>query len=509
MAASENTFLKNLVLNKVSKSLTGKEKDLRKLVEVPKKSKLKPDPSVKHFIDGLEYSLDNHTPFSKIFLRVGTETSKAYKKKLVQNLIFNQFMYGRTFRETLYDGDEIVPNFIVISPTMRCNLRCTGCYSGLYTKDGELGEEDIDRILGEARDMGIYFVVISGGEPYIMKETLFKMFKKYNDMYFLTFTNGTFLNDDVAKKLAGFGNVSPAISVEGWEEDTDKRRGKGIWKRIMSAMDNLKRYGVLFGISVTATKYNQDVILDDNFVKFFVDKGAIFGWYFMFMPVGKDPILDLVPTPEQRVHMGKRVAELRDTYPIFLADFWNDGDQVGGCLAGGRQYLHILNSGKVEPCVFAHFGVDSIHEKPLREIVNSPFFKEIRASFPYNETANLKRPCMIIDNPEVLRNAVDKHLVGGAGHEHSEDIIHDPEVVKWVDNYAAEFKALTEADWEKRINDPNDMWYKEGDDYKRLFAHRKKYKGTKEYEEAHKNDSQENSEESGDSNEKKPLSVGS
>jgi len=157
--------------------------------------------------------------------------------------------------------------------------------------------------------------------------------------------------------------------------------------------------------------------------------------------------------------------------PIFLADFWNDGPAAGGCLAGARTYLHILNSGRVEPCVFAHFGVDNIREKSVLEAANSPFFKAIRQEFPYNENANLKRPCMIIDNPDVLRKLVDEHLVP-QGHEHSEDIIHDPKVVAWIDRYAERFKELTDPVWEAQIRNPSDRWYKEGEEYKALFSFR-------------------------------------
>ncbi len=188
----------------------------------------------------------------------------------------------------------------------------------------------------------------------------------------------------------------------------------------------------------------------------------------MFMPVGKDPMLELMMTPQQRVLCGQRVRALRDKYPLFLADFWNDGDIVGGCLAAGRLYVHILSNGNVEPCVFAHFGVDNVREKPLLEIVNSPFFKDIRRRFPYNEKGNLKRPCMIIDNPQVLRDSV--HRCGAvSSHARAEAIVSDPAVVKWIDRYAEEFAALTDPEWEKMINDPNNPWYREGQKYKKLF----------------------------------------
>jgi hypothetical protein len=233
-------------------------------------------------------------------------------------------------------------------------------------------------------------------------------------------------------------------------------------------MENLRREGVMFGISVTQTKYNLETILDESFIEHFLDQGAIFGWYFMFMPVGKDPMLDLVPTPEQRVHSADRVRELRTQYPMFLADFWNDGDAVDGCMAGGKGYAHILSNGNVEPCVFAHFGVDNIRDTSLFAALNSPFFRHIRSRFPYNENANLRRPCMIIDNPDVLRDAVNRYLVPH-GHEHSEDLIKDPETVKWIDRYAEHYRKLVDPIWESVINNPESRWYKHGQRYKRLF----------------------------------------
>jgi hypothetical protein len=153
---------------------------------------------------------------------------------------------------------------------------------------------------------------------------------------------------------------------------------------------------------------------------------------------------------------------------MFLADFWNDGPAAGGCLAGARSYLHILNSGRIEPCVFAHFGVDDIRRISILEASNSPFFRAIRARFPYNEEGNLRRPCMIIDNPQVLRDVVDEHLVP-QGHQHSEDIIHDPKVVAWIDEYTATFKALTDPQWAREISDPANRWYREGQEHKNLF----------------------------------------
>ena len=153
---------------------------------------------------------------------------------------------------------------------------------------------------------------------------------------------------------------------------------------------------------------------------------------------------------------------MRKKYGLFMADFWNDGPAVAGCLAAARRYMHVLNSGRVEACVFAHFGVDNIREKSLLEAANSPFFNAIREAFPFNETANLKRPCMITDNPQALRKLVIEH-VAAKGHAHSEDIVRDPVLTAWMDDYAQRLKELTEPEWLQMIENPGSRWYKEKD----------------------------------------------
>jgi|GEM_PF-4690224 len=331
--------MQKLLAAKIADCLDGSAEGLQRLFAFYREKNLQLDAADQHFFRSLETSLREGTPFAEIFLRIGRETSKSYRKKLVNNLIFNQFIAGKAKRKALCTRDNLVPNFIVVSPTMRCNLRCTGCYSGLYSKEEELSASELDRLFAQIRGLGVYFVVISGGEPYLLKDTLLALFKKYNDMFFLTYTNGTLIDAALAERLGKLGNVAPAISVEGWEKQTDARRGKGTWRRILETMGHLRAHGVLFGASVTVTRHNLDVVTDETFARFLMDRGIIFGWYFMFMPVGKDPMLDLVMTPEQRVGCGRRVNALRETYPLFLADFWNDGEIVGGCLAAGRQYL--------------------------------------------------------------------------------------------------------------------------------------------------------------------------
>lgn len=336
------------------------------------------------------------------------------------------------------------PAFIVMSPTMTCNLKCYGCYAGEYIKKNDLPRQVMERVIKECRDLGIYFIVISGGEPFFSKDIL-DMWAANPDIFFLVYTNGTLIDERMAGKLAKMGNAAPCISVEGYETETDVRRGPGTFRKITDAMNNLRRAGVPFGFSATALRSNSELISSSEFINFYTEKGCSFGWYFSYMPVGQTPDLSLMPTPEQRIERFRRIKELRRTKPIMLADFWCDGSLVGGCIAGGRRYIHINSDGNVEPCVFAHFAVDNIKNKTITEIMKSRFFSAIRSRQPF--TKNHLRPCMIVDNPSVLREVV---VEGKAFQTHLGADIVVTSLSQRIDEYAESYAAVADFVWAKQ-----------------------------------------------------------
>ncbi len=384
-------IVKALAVPALARCLTGRIEDLRKLMLLEKTPF--PSPLLRAFLKRLSRDLEEGGGiFANLLVRIGRLANPTARRRLIRNLIFHWGVRGAVNRTRIRSAGKWVPFVVAISPTMRCNLSCRGCYSALYSKQGELSEGELDRLFAECKSMGAYFVVLTGGEPFLLRESLLRLFRKHRDMYFLIFTNGTMLDEPLVGELARLGNVAPALSLEGFEEETDRRRGAGVYARVLHSMDLLRSKGVLFGASITYASDNVNTVTRDRFIESLLDRGILFAWYFMFIPVGKDPILELVPTPEQRIQCGRRVGEMRKKYGLFIADFWNDGPAVGGCLAGARRYMHVLNTGRVEACVFAHFGVDNIREKSLLEAANSPFFNAIREAFPFNETANLNGP---------------------------------------------------------------------------------------------------------------------
>lgn len=387
-------------------------------------------------------------PSLRVALKILRNTSPNHKKKIIRNFIINQLLVGSTKRKSFseQEGGFYPPGLMVISPTMKCNLKCFGCYAGMYRNDEDLPFEVFDRVLNEAKEMGIYFIVVSGGEPFFRND-LFEIIEKHNDMSFHVFTNGSLLNEERVKRLADLGNVLPAISVEGFRDETDARRGRGHYDKVLRAMQLLKEHGVLFGFSATMTRGNAHTITSDEFIDHWIEQGCTIGWYFLYTPVGREPNWQLVPTPEQRNMLRERVAYIRSNKEILIGDFWNDGPVVGGCIAGGRKYLHINSKGDVEPCVFCHFAMHNIKEVSLREAITSPLFKRIREHQNINK--NLLRPCLIIDHPEVYREVCQMPGVRFT-HEGAEQIITDfaPE----IDTYAKMWGELADRAWNGRKN---------------------------------------------------------
>jgi MoaA/NifB/PqqE/SkfB family radical SAM enzyme len=378
--------------------------------------------------------------------------SKNVKEKFIQNFLVKPFtIYGPRRRAYFAETGEYAPSLLVMSPSMKCNLNCYGCYAGDYRKADDLDIDVVHRVINEAKAMGIFFFVISGGEPNAWPH-LIEMLETHEDAIFQIYTNGTLIDDKRADAFARLGNAVPCISVEGFEKETDERRGKGAFRKISDAMDRLRERGILFGFSATATRENNEFIVSDEFVDYYIDKGVFIGWYFNYIPIGKEPDTSLMPTPEQRDYRRKRIIEIRDTKQTVVADFWNDGILTKGCLAGGYEYMHIISNGDVEPCVFCHFAADNIKEKSLKEVLQSKFFKALRRKRPYNE--NMLLPCTIIDNPEVLREAVEE---GGAHPTHpgSESIITS--LAPALDEYAKKYGEIADSAWE---NEYEDMTYK-------------------------------------------------
>ena len=377
--------------------------------------------------------------------RVLSETHPHHRKKLISNFIVNQLLVG-TNRRKAFEAEKrfYPPDAMLISPTMRCNLNCYGCYSGVYSRE-DLPYEVLDRLMGECKEMGIHLVMMTGGEPFL-RQDLFDLFEKHDDMMFQIYTNATLIDEKMIDRFVTLGNVAPAISLEGLREETDGRRGKGQFDRIVKVMDGLRKAGILFAVSTTQTSRNHDVLTSDAFIDFLVEKGCMLLWNFHYVPIGRNPDLSLMVTPEQRSRARERLAYFRATKPMLFVDFWNDGCLTQGCIAAGRKYFHVNARGDVEPCIFCHFASDNIKEKSLREALNSPLFREMRSHQPFSE--NLFRACPLIDHPQKGREFALQHAKYFT-HEGAEQLFTD--FAPAMNRYSEAYGKISEAAWKEKI----------------------------------------------------------
>ncbi len=384
---------------------------------------LRPAQELKYaFVRNLLRTTDKH-------LRRGI-MSKDVFHKMVKVFVRNVFIEDISEREIRKDDkkEAVYPSYLVLSPTQLCNLKCPGCYAGSGAHAyASLPWDIVNRIIKEKKEFWhSRFTVISGGEPFLWKSEgkgIIDLAREHDDNFFMVYTNGTLINEDVAKRLAEIGNLTPCISVEGFEQKTDERRGRGVFKKIMEAFEYLRNAGVPFGISVEATRDNWDEVTSKEFLKFyFDDQGVFYGWLFQYMPIGRGYTLENMVTPEQRLEMFKRnVWAIKEGYNYI--DFWNQGVMTDGCLAAGRSggYLYIDWHGNVMPCVFIPYYVDNICEVykrggTLNDILYSTFFKEIRKwqsqyayGKPPQDQENLILPCPIRDHHEAVYNILKNH----------------------------------------------------------------------------------------------------
>lgn len=380
----------------------------------------------------------------QLILRILKETDSEVVKTVFTNFFLNANFKGWKIQEECrrkYGCN--IPWAILLDPTSACNLHCTGCWAAEYGNRLNLSFDEIDSIISQGKELGVYLYIYTGGEPLVRKKDLIALCEKHSDCVFLCFTNATLIDDAFAGELLRVKNFIPAISVEGDRASHDGRRGTGSYDKVVRAMEILKTNRLPFGISCCYTSQNFESISSEEFYDRMIRWGASFVWYFHYMPVGNDAAPELLPTPEQREFMYHQIRHFRQTKAIFGMDFQNDGEYVGGCIAGGRRYLHINANGDADPCVFIHYSDSNIREKTLLECLRSPLFMAYHDGQPFND--NMLRPCPMLENPEKLRAMV-------AGTEaHSTDM-QSPESAEHLcakcEAYAANWTPTADKLWQ-------------------------------------------------------------
>ena len=379
------------------------------------------------------------------------ETNPNFAKMTLLNLGYEAFLRGtKLTRENRKKYQCNIPWLILFDPTDACNMHCAGCWSGTYGHKNNMTFEDMDKIITQGKELGIYVYIMTGGEPMVRKKDILKLIEKHHDCYFAAFTNSTLIDEELCQELERLGNMTFFLSIEGTPDTNDARRGDGHYEAVMNAMDLLKKHGILFGTSICYTRENVEAVTNDDFIRLISEKGARFGFYFHYMPIGNNAVPELLPTVEQRQYMIDRIRYIRSEdcdIDFFPMDFQNDGEKVGGCIAGGRNYFHINAHGDAEPCVFIHFSNTNIHENSILEMLQSPLFMEYHKGQPFNR--NHLRPCPMLENPDLLRGMVERSGAHGTNAESEETADH---LCSKCDAYAKEWAPIADKIWAEQFH---------------------------------------------------------
>ncbi|SCZ76740.1 radical SAM/SPASM domain-containing protein [Pseudobutyrivibrio xylanivorans] len=276
-----------------------------------------------------------------------------------------------------------VPPFLIASITSNCNLHCAGCYSrqNEATKDcapvDQMSGEEWGKIFEEARDLGISFILLAGGEPLLRKDVI-QSAASYKEIFFPIFTNGVFISDEYFKMFDKNRNLVPIMSIEGHKEATDNRRGEGIYDKLISNMEKFKEKHLIFGNSITVTTENFDDVLSDEFVSMLGGYGCKAAIYVEYVPVS-DESKHLALSEEQEIKLRERIDELREKYEemVFIS-FPGDEKSSGGCVAAGRGFFHINSHGGAEPCPFSPYSDTNVREASLKGAISSRLFKVLQ-----------------------------------------------------------------------------------------------------------------------------------
>ena len=411
----------------------------------------------KNFDKFREGAADPENIYTKLVLRAIHDLDPNVFRNMSLALGLGAAMGTKTVRENREKYHCNIPFITLLDPTSACNLKCKGCWSAEYGHTLRLSYEEMNDVINQGRELGTHVYMFTGGEPLICKDDIIRLCEEHPECAFLAYTNATLVDYAFCYEMQRVGNLALAVSIEGDEASNDYRRGEGSYQKAIKAMKLLKRCGCMFGISVCYTSQNIESVTSDAFLDQMIDAGAMFAFYFNYMPLGKSALPELIPQPEQRKYMYQWIRSVRNPKTgksLFVMDFQDDGEYVGGCIAGGRNYFHSNSAGDIEPCVFVHYSDSNIRTHSLLEALKRPLFMEYYHNQPFND--NHLRPCPMLENPDCLCRMIEKT---GAK---STDLIEQEsaeELCAKCRDFAARWQPVADELWNSTPHRPTKTYY--------------------------------------------------
>ena len=299
-----------------------------------------------------------------------------------------------------------VPPILIFSITRSCNLRCSGCYARAKTTENvnDLGSGKIREIITEAGNLGVSIILIAGGEP-ITHPDIIEIISDFPSILFPLFSNGTLIDDSILETFRKNRQIIPIISLDGPEQETDLRRGQGMFRSIKAVLGKMDGRGLFFGASITLTKNNYELLSDNDFIKSLVEAGCRIIIFVEYVPL-EEGTEDQCLTAEQQKNITTVLAKLRDKFKSLFIALPGEEEQYGGCLAAGRGFIHISAAGDLEPCPFAPYSDINLNDITLAEGLRSVFLRTIRDN--HSMLTESKGGCALWENRNWVASVLDE-----------------------------------------------------------------------------------------------------
>lgn len=348
----------------------------------------------------------------KFFYRALTGVSWRLLFKASWNWCFKGLWALRAYKKRL-SKDVLFPPFLFFSLTGACNLRCRGCWVSSPDKAAVLPPESIDRAIRAGQKEAVYFYTLLGGEPFLAP-ALWEIISRHPEAYFQIITNGQFLDPENVRKIRKFGNVSPLVSIDGLEKENDERRGSGTFAKSIEGCRELQRQRILYGVATVVTASNFESVVSEEYVRKFVDLGAMYLWFYVFRPVGADPSPELALDKDRLVELRRKMLKLRRKMPIILIDTYWDADGFAVCPASKGMSFVVGPRGSVEPCPplnVARQFIDDNEGDFFKTIDESDFLRRFRRFIEEKYDGSKSQGCVILDYPRELAEFFRKEEV--------------------------------------------------------------------------------------------------
>ena len=335
---------------------------------------------------------------ARLAYRTLTEVSPRLLWKAARLWVLKGDRAMRAYKRRVANG-ELFPPFLFLALTSACNLRCHGCWIDTPGRAPSLSLDDVESIIAAGKRRQAYFYTLLGGEPMIYPE-LWTILERHPECYFQIITNGLFFSAENVERLRRLGNVTPLVSIDGLAERNDERRGPGVFEKAIEGVARLQQAKMLYGVATVVTGKNLDEVLTDEYVDYFVRRGAMYLWYYVYRPVGPDPAPEFCVSREQLIELRRRLLRLRRRHPIILIDTYWDAEGRAVCPAAVGLGFHIGPQGSVEPCPPLSFASETVRDNQgdlYRSINESQLLRGFQEF-----AAARTRGCVILERPQEL-----------------------------------------------------------------------------------------------------------